>query len=243
MRGLGPSGPRGLGQHGAGLLASAGVDVVVAEENLRRCGAGGTVLGHVVGTDVDGGRGGFLNHLDGRGLGMSAAHAVGLAFGGLNDQEDTAVVGEGLVQLEGEGVALAHDGGRGRVLYAEQRRRSGLGLAAAGDDPVVETGEEVGTRDLALGTQDAAGLLAEGELVPRQDLVVGQRLPHGGEALENALDICLVAGTDTAAVSAVADVLAVLHFGCGHALGAAAHLLEGDGWNVLHIFNFANIYK
>ena len=32
----GSCGPRHLGQHGAGLLAGAGVDVVVAEENLRR---------------------------------------------------------------------------------------------------------------------------------------------------------------------------------------------------------------
>ena len=59
--------------HSAGLLAGAGVDVVVAEEDLRGRSTGGAVLGHVVRTDVDG-------------LGMGAGHTVGLAFGGLDDQ-------------------------------------------------------------------------------------------------------------------------------------------------------------
>ena len=45
--------PRHLGQHGAGLLAGDAVDVVVAEENLRGSCTRGSVLGHVVGTDVD----------------------------------------------------------------------------------------------------------------------------------------------------------------------------------------------
>ena len=34
---------------------------------------------------------------------------VGLAFGGLDHQEDAAVVGEGLVKLEGEGLTLAYE--------------------------------------------------------------------------------------------------------------------------------------
>lgn len=43
-----------------------------------------------------------------------------------------------------------------------------------------------------------------------------------------------VLGPDRTAIAAIADVLAVLHL-CGrYALGAAAHLLEGDGRNVLH---------
>ena len=231
---VGGGSPGAVRQHDARLLAGGGVDVVVAEEDLRRCGAGGTVLGHVVGTDVDGGCGGFLDHLDLGGLAVSTAHTVGLTFGSLDDQEDAAVVGKSLVELEGEGVTLAHDGCAGRVLHAEQRGRGGLRRAAAGDNPVVETGEEVGTRDLALGAQDGTGLLREGELVPGEDLVVREGLPHGGQTLEHTLDLGLVGGTDTAAVSAVADILAVLHFGCGHALGAAAHLLEGDGRNVLH---------
>ena len=49
------SGPLALRQHGAGLLAGAGVDEVVAEEDLRGRSAGGAVLGHVVRCDVDGG--------------------------------------------------------------------------------------------------------------------------------------------------------------------------------------------
>jgi len=40
---------------------------------------------------------------------VGTGYAVGLAFGGLDDQVDTAVVGEGLVQLEGEGLTLAHE--------------------------------------------------------------------------------------------------------------------------------------
>ena len=40
---------------------------------------------------------------------MGAGHTVRLAFGGLDDQVDAAVVGEGLVQLEGEGLTLAHE--------------------------------------------------------------------------------------------------------------------------------------
>ena len=162
---------------------------------------------------------------------MSAAHAVGLSFGGLDDQVDAAIVGGGLVQLEGEGLALAGDGGAGGILHAKQRRRSGHRLAAAGDDPVVETGEKVRAADLGLGVQDAAGLLREGQLVPGENLGVGKGLPHRGKTLEQPLDLGLVGGTDRATVTAVADVLAALHLGCGHALGAAAHLLEGDGWN------------
>ena len=227
-------GPLDFGQHSAGLLAGAGVDVVVAEEYLRGCGARGAVLGHVVCTDVDGIGGGLFHELDAGSLGMGASYTVGLAFGSLDDQVDTAVVGEGLVQLEGEGFTLADDGGAGGVLHTDELGRSHGGLAAAGDDPVVETGEQVGAADLGLGAQDAAAFLREGQLVPGEDLGRSQALPHGGKTLEHALDLGLVGGTDGAAVSAVADVLAALHLCSGHALGAAAHLLEGDGRNVLH---------
>ena len=37
---------------------------------------------------------------------MGAGHTVGLAFGGLDDQVDATVVSEGMVQLEGEDLAL-----------------------------------------------------------------------------------------------------------------------------------------
>lgn len=165
---------------------------------------------------------------------MGTAHTVGLTFGGLDDQEDSAVVGKSLVQLEGEGVNLAHDGGRGRVLYTHESGRVGLRSAAAGDNPVVQTVEEIRTGNLTLDAEDAAGLLAQGEFVPGEDLVVRQAPPHGGETLENALDLSLVRSADAAAITAVADVLAALHFSGRNALGAAAHLLEGDGRNVLH---------
>ena len=65
MGGLGSSGPGGLRQHHARLLTGGGVDVVVAEENLRSRSAGSAVLGHVVGTDVDCGGGRLLHELDG----------------------------------------------------------------------------------------------------------------------------------------------------------------------------------
>ena len=58
----GGSGPLDFCQHGAGFLAGAGVDVVVAEEDLRGRSAGGAVLGHVVRTDVDGLGCGLFQH-------------------------------------------------------------------------------------------------------------------------------------------------------------------------------------
>ena len=197
-------GPSDIRQHHARLLTRGGVDVVVAEEDLRSRSAGNAVLGHVVSTDVDCGGGGLFDHLDLCGLAVGAAHTVGLTFGGLNNQEDSAVVGKSLVQLEGEGVTLAHDGGRGRGLYTHESGRVGLRSAAAGDNPAVQTGEEVRTGNLTLGAEDAAGLLAQGEFVPGEDLVVRQAPQHGGETLENALDLGLVRSTDAAAVTPLA---------------------------------------
>ncbi len=226
--------PRHLGQHGAGLLAGDAVDVVVAEENLRGSCAGRTVLGHVVGADVNGRGGGLFHHLDGRGLCVCAGHTVRLTLGGLDNQIDAAIIGQRLIQLEGEGVTLAHDGGAGGVLDAQEGRRDNHRLAAASDNPVVQAGEQVGSGDLGAGAKDAAALLRERELVPRENVLVGEGLPHGGQTLENTLDLGLVLGPDRTAIAAIADVLAVLHL-CGrYALGAAAHLLEGDGRNVLH---------
>ena len=166
--------PLALRQHGAGLLAGAGVDEVVAEEDLRGRSAGSAVLGHVVRADVDGIGCGLFHELDAGGLGVGASHTVGLSFGGLDDQVDAAVVGEGLVQLEGEGLTLADDGGAGGVLHTDELGRSHGRLAAAGDDPVVETGEQVGAGDLGLGAKDAAAFLREGQLVPGEDLGRGQ---------------------------------------------------------------------
>ena len=159
---------------------------------------------------------------------MGAAHAVGLPFGGLDDQVDTAVVGQSLVQLEGEGFTLAYDGGAGGVLHTQEGGRHENRQAAASDDPVVQAGEQVGSGDFGAGAQDAAALLAECQFVPGKQIVVGQRLPHRGEALENALDFGLVGSADGAAVTTVTDILPVLHLCGGYALGAAAHLLEGD---------------
>ena len=140
--GLGPvgrllaGGPLAFGEHGAGLFAGGGVDQVVAEEYLRGCCAGSAVLGDVVGADVDGrgGRGG--DHLDGHGLAVSAGDAVGLAFGGLNDELEDGHVGRDAGHGEGEGLTLAGDGGGAGVLDTDECRGIADGGAAAGDNPV-----------------------------------------------------------------------------------------------------------
>lgn len=86
--GLGAGFPLGLRQHHLGLDAGAGVNQVVAEEDLRGGSAGSTVLGHVVSTDVDCSGGRLFHELDGSCGIVGTAHTVGLAFGGLDDQED-----------------------------------------------------------------------------------------------------------------------------------------------------------
>ncbi len=63
MGGLGPGNPLALGKHGLGLDTGAGIHQVVAEENLRRCSTRSTVLGHVVGTDVNSSGSGLLDEL------------------------------------------------------------------------------------------------------------------------------------------------------------------------------------
>ena len=226
--------PLGLGQHGAGLLAGAAVDEVVAEEDLGRSGTGSAVLGQIVGTDVNGRVIRLLDHLDGDSLAVSAGNAVGLAFRSLDDQEDASVVGEVLIQLEGKDVALGHDGGAGGRLHTHQCGRVDKSGTAAGNNPVVEPGEQVAAGNLGFGTKDRTPLLRKGQLVPGEDLGARERLPLGGQLLENALNLSLVRSADRTAVTAVADVLAALHLSGSNALGAAAHLLEGDGRNVLH---------
>lgn len=190
------------------------------------------MLSDVVGADVDCrcGRGG--DHLDGHGLAVSAGDAVGLAFGGLNNEFEVGHVGRDTGH--GEGLALAGDGRGPGVLDTDECRGIAGGGAAAGDEPVVEPGVQVAAGDLGFGAEDGTALLREGELVPGEDLVVREALPLGGELLEYTFDLGLVSGAYGAAVSAVADVLAALHLSGRNALGAAAHLLEGDGRNVLH---------
>ena len=227
-------GPDDGGQHDSGFLAGDGIHEVVAEEDLRSAGSQDTVLGLIVGLDVHGRGVDGVDQLDLGSLAVSAAHTVGLTFGGLDDQLEVGHGCRGGLQLEGEGAAGADNLAGTGSLDTHEGGRRGDGRTAAGDDPVVQAGEQVRAADLALGAKDGTGFLRESELVPGEDLLVGEATPHGGEALEDTFDLGLVAGAYTAAVPAVADILAVLDLCCGHALGAAAHLLEGDGWNVLH---------
>lgn len=140
--------PLALCKHDTGLFAGGAVHKVEAEEHLGGSCAQGAVLGHILCSNVNHCIAGFLNELDGHGLVVGAGHTVGLAFGSLNDQEDATIVVEVLVQLEGEHVAVAHDGGLGRSFHTHQLRRVHQGGVAAGDHPVVEAGEKVGTGDL-----------------------------------------------------------------------------------------------
>lgn len=176
----------------------------------------------------------FLNELDAGGLAVGTGDTVGLAFGGFDDQEDAAVVGEGLVEFEGAGVTLADDGGGGRGLHVQEGGRYENRLSAASDNPGVQASEQVGAGDLGTGAENTAALLGEDQFVPGEDVVVREGLPHGGEPLEDALDLGLDGSADGAAVSAVAAVLPVLYLSGSHALGGSTHLVEGDRRNVLH---------
>lgn len=152
----------GLGQHRDGAFSGRAVDQEVTEEDLRGGCAERTVLGLVLRLDIDGGVGGFLLHVDLRGLCMGAGHTVGLAFGSLDDEEDAAVVSGSLVKLEGESLVGAHDSCRGGRFYAREGRRGHHYLAATGDDPVIEAGEQVRPGDLGLGSEDGTAFLREG---------------------------------------------------------------------------------
>ncbi len=63
--GLGAGFPLGLRQHHLRLDAGAGVNQVVAEEDLQGGSARSAVLGHVVRTDIHGGCGRLFHELDG----------------------------------------------------------------------------------------------------------------------------------------------------------------------------------
>ena len=67
--------------HVGRLLTGGGVDVEVAEEDLRVAGGRGSVLRIVVGLDVDGRGHGCLQAGEGCGLAVGAVHAVALGLG------------------------------------------------------------------------------------------------------------------------------------------------------------------
>ena len=102
---------------------------------------------------------------------MRTAHTIGLPLGGLDDETEVGHISGHGSQLEGEGFSRADDGGCSGGLNSHQRRRRGDRTAAAGDDPIVETGEQVGAGNLGSGAEDSAALLAEGELFPQDNLI------------------------------------------------------------------------
>ena len=192
------------------------------------------MLGLVGGLDVNGIGSGLLDIHNLDSLAVTTGDAIALAFGCLDDEVDASVVGEFLVQLEGEGRAGAHDGGGGRRFHAGEGGGHQHDVAAQFHDPEVEPLEQVQAGNLAFGAQNGLGVLTQGELVPCEDLLVGQGLPLGGDHLHDALVLGLVNSTDSAAVTTVLDELAAFDFRCGNALGAAGHLFECDGGDVFH---------
>ena len=171
---------------------------------------------------------GFVVGLDLHGLAVSAGHAVALAFGSLDDEIDTAIVSKSLVRLESECGATANDCGGGRTLYPGECRRRGHDGTTELHDPEVEPLEKVQSGNLALCAEHRFGILRKGSLVLREDLLVGERLPAGGDHLHDTFILGLVGCSDAAPITAVPDELAALDFCSSHALGAALHLLEGD---------------
>lgn len=192
------------------------------------------MLALVVGLDIDNIRTRLLNGLDLDGLAVAAGHAVALAFGCLEDKVDAAVVGKGLVQREGERRVGADDGGGRRRFHFGEGRRHQYQITAELHDPEVEPLEKVQFGDLSLVSEHGLGVLAQRELVPDKDLLIGQGLPLGGDHLHGTLVLGLVHGADAAAVSTVLDELAAFDFRCGNALDVAGHLFECDGGDVFY---------
>ncbi len=99
-----------------------GVDVEVAEEDLRVAGGRGSVLRIVVGLDVDGRGHGCLQAGEGCGVAVGAVHAVALGLGSQDHELEVrhrvrnAVQGEGhRTGAEGDGCSCgSSDAGKGR---------------------------------------------------------------------------------------------------------------------------------
>ena len=83
------------------------------------------MLGHIVSTDVDGSVVRLFDHLDGHSLGMGASNAVGLAFGGLNDELEVGHVGRDTGYSECEGFTLAGDGSNAGVFDTDEYQGHG----------------------------------------------------------------------------------------------------------------------
>ena len=87
--------------------------------------------------------------------------------------------------------------------------------------------------------QAETALMAQGELIPRKNLLIAQALPLRGEHLEHTFHFGLAARAHTAAIATITDVLTTFHLGRGHALGATGHLFKRNTRNVLHkVLNF-----
>ena len=144
--------------HVGRLLASGGVDVEVAEEDLRVAGGRGAVLLVVVGLDVDGRIDGGLQAGESCGLAVGAVHAVALGLGSQDHELEVRHRVRNAVQGEGHRAGAEGDGSGCRGSDAGEGRRGGHDAAASGHDPEVQAAEEVGAGDLGLGAKDRGAL-------------------------------------------------------------------------------------
>lgn len=133
-----------------------------------------------------------------------------VVFRSLGHQINAAVVGNRLIELGGEDGANQRGGGKS--LHAREGRRHHHQLPSEFHNPEVEALEKVQAENLGLGAQDGAGLLRQGELVPRQDPFVAEGLTRGRDVLHDAIVGGLVGSLGAATVTAVLDELAPLFF-------------------------------
>ncbi len=135
-----------------------GVDVEVAEEDLRVAGGRGSVLRIVVGLDVDGRGHGCLQAGEGCGLAVGAVHAVALGLGSQDHELEVRHRVRNAVQGEGHRTGAEGDGCSCGSSDAGKGRRRGHDAAASGHDPEVQAAEEFRAGDLGLGAKDRAAL-------------------------------------------------------------------------------------
>ena len=107
---------------------------------------------------------------------------------GLNDQAQVGYVLRDAEQGEVECLVCELNSSSCRGINAYQSGRIGNSVAAAADDPEVQTLVEVKTGYLGAGAKDGTAGLRLGKVVPCLDLGYGEVLPGLRELLEDTLD-------------------------------------------------------